>query len=103
MATISKEDHIALCYKSPIYFVRDMLGRKPTKQQEKVLNELAYPGSKIAIASGHGIGKSTLLSWCGLWFLATRDNAKIPCTAPTAHQLEDILWGEVRSSIGNIS
>ncbi len=102
MATISKEDHIALCYKSPIYFVRDMLGRKPTKQQEKVLNELAYPGSKIAIASGHGIGKSTLLSWCGLWFLATRDNAKIPCTAPTAHQLEDILWGEVRSSIGNM-
>ncbi len=102
MPIISKEEHIALCFKSPIYFVRDMLGRKPTKQQEQVLNDIAYPGTKIAIASGHGIGKSTLLAWCALWFLATRENAKIPCTAPTAHQLEDILWGELRSSIGRM-
>lgn len=96
---MTKDEHLAACHKSPAFFVREMLGMKPTKQQEQVLNEMAYPGTKIAIASGHGIGKSTLLSWIALWFLATRDNAKIPCTAPTAHQLEDILWGELRAGV----
>jgi len=32
---------------------------------------------------------------CILWFMATRYKAKIPCTAPTAHQLFDILWSEL--------
>ncbi len=91
-----------MCFESPVFFVENMLGRKPTSQQRQVLEVIAHPGSKCAIASGHGIGKSTLLSWCALWFLATRENAKIPCTAPTAHQLEDILWGELRENIARM-
>jgi hypothetical protein len=30
-----------------------------------------------------------------MWYLETHDYAKVPCTAPTAHQLRDILWGEL--------
>ena len=29
------------------------------------------------------------------WFLLTRMPCKIPCTAPSAHQLEDVLWSEL--------
>ena len=36
-----------------------------------------------------------MLSWLILNWLVTRYPAKIACTAPTAHQLEDVLWGEV--------
>jgi len=50
---------------------------------------------RISIKSGHGVGKSTFLSWCILWYLLTRYPAKIACTAPTAHQLSDVLWGEL--------
>ena len=36
-----------------------------------------------------------MMSWLILWWLSTRFPAKIAATAPTAHQLEDVLWGEV--------
>jgi hypothetical protein len=29
------------------------------------------------------------------WFVETHDFSKIPCTAPSSHQLRDILWGEL--------
>jgi len=50
---------------------------------------------RIAVRSGHGVGKSALLAWIILWWMLTRFPQKIACTAPTSHQLEDVLWGEV--------
>jgi len=38
---------------------------------------------------------SSALSWLVLWGLVCYDDIKIPCTAPTAHQLSDILLAEV--------
>ena len=45
--------------------------------------------------SGHGVGKSALESWIIWWYISTRPYPKILCTAPTKHQLHDILWAEV--------
>lgn len=50
---------------------------------------------KISIASGHGIGKSSCISWIILWFLFVSYNAQVPCTAPTADQMYDVLWKEL--------
>jgi len=50
---------------------------------------------RVTIRSGHGVGKSAFLSWLILWFLGTRFPARIGCTAPTSHQLSDVLWGEL--------
>lgn len=52
--------------------------------------------NRISIRSGHGIGKSTTLSWLLLWFLFCFKDAQIPCTAPTSDQIHDILWKEVQ-------
>ena len=41
-------------------------------------------------------GKTTLLSWIVLWWGSFRDDVKIPMTAPTSHQLYDLLLPEVR-------
>lgn len=54
---------------------------------------------KISAVSGHGVGKSVTLAWLILWFLFCYKNAQIPCTAPTAEQMHDILWKEVASWI----
>lgn len=35
------------------------------------------------------------MAWCVLWFLACYFPAKVPATAPTSHQLEDVLWAEI--------
>lgn len=52
--------------------------------------------ARISIVSGHGIGKSTLLSWLILWFLFVHPDSQIPCTAPTASSLFDVLWKEIK-------
>jgi phage terminase large subunit len=50
---------------------------------------------RVAIRSGHGIGKTAFLSWLILWWVLTRSPSRIACTANTASQLSDILWAEV--------
>ena len=35
------------------------------------------------------------MAWTILWFMATHYPCKIPCTAPTSHQLSDVLWAEI--------
>lgn len=50
---------------------------------------------KLSIASGHGIGKTAVLSWIILWFLFVNYNSQVPCTAPTADQMYDVLWKEL--------
>ncbi len=77
----------------PVLFVRQVLNAEPDDWQAEALQALAdYP--RVAIRSGHGVGKTALESWALLWFLFTRPFPKIPCTAPTRQQLYDILWAE---------
>src|SRR5512139_781817 len=80
---------------SPSTFVTEALGAMPEPWQQQALDALPQH-KRIAIRSGHGIGKSALLAWCILWFGFTRQDGKIPSTAPTSHQLEDVLLSEVR-------
>ena len=88
-------DMVAQFQREPWTFVKEILKAEPTDQQLEALVALAFPGSKVSIRSGHGTGKSALLSWLILWFLSCFTECKIPCTAPTSHQLEDILWSEL--------
>ncbi|MDR6538858.1 hypothetical protein [Variovorax soli] len=71
-----------------------MLGATPTDQQWDASREIVKR-RRVSIRSGHGTGKSTFMAWCVLWFLACYFPAKVPATAPTAHQLEDVLWSEI--------
>lgn len=79
---------------SPTAFARDILHAEPTEQQIEVL-EAVKGNTAIAARSGHGIGKTALEAWVILWFLTLHPFAKVPCTAPTGHQLDDILWPEI--------
>jgi len=78
----------------PIGFVTCIIGAKPTREQAAILNAIASK-EHVSVRSGHGIGKSTSLAWLILWFICTRPEARIPCTAPTSKQLYDILWAEI--------
>lgn len=60
---------------------------------DKAVNGNSLP--KISIASGHGVGKTSTMSWVILWFLFGRFDSQIPCTAPTATQMYDVLWKEL--------
>ncbi len=78
----------------PVEFVEDIIGAKPDAAQAKILQSVA-DNQMTSVRSGHGVGKSTVEAWAIIWFMLTRPFPKIPCTAPTQHQLFDILWAEI--------
>lgn len=84
----------------PVHFVEDIIRATPDPEQAKILESVAH-NPMTSVRSGHGIGKSTVEAWVVLWFLATRPFPKIPCTAPTQHQLFDILWAEISKWLRN--
>jgi hypothetical protein len=50
---------------------------------------------RIAVASGHGIGKSALVAWIILWAMSTRPHLNGVVTANTSQQLESKTWREL--------
>lgn len=80
-----------------------MPGVQISSHQKQAMDEISKY-QKVGIESGHGTGKSTTFSWIGQWFLCTRGNkaskVRLPCIAPTYHQLQDVLWPEVKFWLG---
>ena len=75
----------------------------PDIWQQEVLNQVGEycrkiadgenPGPlQLAVASGHGIGKSALVAWIIGWFMSTRDHPQIVVTANTETQLLTKTW-----------
>ena len=81
---------------NPILFAEQICGMKPTAQQKEVMKAVARPGAMVSIASGHGTGKSATFAILALWFVSTRTECRVPVTAPSQHQLFDIIWAEIR-------
>ncbi len=52
---------------------------------------------RVAVSSGHGIGKSALTAWLILWIMSTRPGAKISVTANTMTQLETKTWAALQT------
>ena len=71
-------------------------GHDLTSEEEKYSKKIG-----LSIMSGHGTGKDCFASWIILWFLFCFPFPKIPCTAPTGHQLKDVLWGEISKWLRN--
>jgi hypothetical protein len=51
---------------------------------------------RMATASGHGIGKSTLVAWIVDWIMSTRPNCQGTITANTYTQLETKTWAAIQ-------
>lgn len=76
----------------------------PDDWQVRVLHRLgealragveAQAAIRIAVASGHGVGKTALVAWLILWFISTRTNPQIVVTANTKNQLDGKTWREL--------
>jgi len=89
-------DHEILQYQEhPDWFVEDIIEVKPTSQQRDALRAIGeHPA--VAVKSGHGTGKTAMEAWLIQWFLTMFPESRVPATAPTGHQLEDLLWPELR-------
>ena len=96
MADNPYRDFVRRFYRDPVGFVRVVLGAEPDAWQIQFLEWIAQDERRIAIASGHGVGKSTAAAWAMLWYLLTRYPVKVVVTAPTSAQLYDALFAELK-------
>lgn len=78
----------------PALFAQEALGACPEEWQWKA-SKILVEQRRLSIRSGHGVGKSAFFAWIVLWFMCCYFPAKVPATAPTGHQLSDILWAEI--------
>lgn len=82
--------------KGPDYWQADVLEtlRKELEKREHTPAEV-FAAICIAVASGHGIGKTSLVAWLIHWFISCYPNPQILVTAGTAAQLEKKTWREL--------
>jgi phage terminase large subunit len=95
-------DFIAAYRDHPVLFVREVLGATPLPWQEDFLRAVARGERRISVRAGHGVGKSTVCSWALIWHMVTRYPQKSVVTAPTAAQLFDALYSELKSWINKL-
>jgi len=95
-------DFIAAYRDHPVLFVREVLGANPLPWQEDFLRAVARGERRISVRAGHGVGKSTVCSWALIWHMVTRYPQKSVVTAPTAAQLFDALYSELKSWINKL-
>lgn len=62
----------------------------------RLLHDPDHEGAlRLAVASGHGIGKGALTAWLIQWFMVTRPRPQIVVTANTESQLTTKTWREL--------
>ena len=105
-------DFLGSCSHDPLRFVAGIFpwGEKgtdleaftgPDEWQTKILRDIRDGLStiddaiRVAVASGHGIGKSALVSWIILWAMSTKEDTKGVVTANTESQLKTKTWAEL--------
>jgi len=83
----------------PVGFCGDILGIELWERQREIL-ESVRDHPLTSAKSGHRIGKSTAAAAAALWFYSSFDDARVIMTAPTARQVEGILWRDLRKLHG---
>lgn len=86
----------------PVGFVRDVLGAEPDAWQAAVMMDVARGERRISVRAGHGVGKSTFVAWLAIWHMVAKYPQKTVMTAPTAGQLFDALFAEIKLWINRL-
>lgn len=78
-----------------VLFDRKVIGSTTCDPQQDELLRALDTADNVVVKAGHGTGKTSGIAKIILHYICTRPMCKIPCTAPTKHQLFDVLWPEL--------
>lgn len=79
----------------PVRFAREILGVEPWAKQIEIL-EAVRDNLRVAVKSGHKVGKSSSAAMLALWFYCSFESARVVMTSTTSRQVDAILWRELR-------
>src|SRR3954447_669675 len=83
--------------KCPIRYMREVLGVDPWAKRREITRLLQTPPYKVLVKASHGCGKTWLAAaLTSYWYDTHPENSSVITTAPTARDVKDLLWTEVR-------
>lgn len=82
-------------------FAEQVLGLTLWSKQREILQSVSTH-EKTVVKSCHGTGKTFISAAAVVWFLYTRSPAIVFTTAPTAPQVEKLLWKEINVAYGKL-
>jgi hypothetical protein len=85
----------------PVGYARDVLKVTWWPKQIEIAEALCKPPYRVLVKASHSVGKSHLGGGLVNWLYDTRNPGVVLTTAPTARQVRDILWKEVRRQRGD--
>jgi hypothetical protein len=80
----------------PLGYARDVLGVQWWAKQEAIALSLLKPPYRTLVKACHKVGKTMLGGGLVNWWYDSHDPGLCITTAPTARQVKDLLWKEVR-------
>lgn len=83
----------------PVEYAQEILGFHAWSKQREIM-ESVRDHPRTAVRACHGVGKTAGAAQVALWFLETHPNSRVITTAPTWAQVEQLLWREIRGSVG---
>lgn len=92
---LDQESLIERWYLDPDRFDRDVWPADPPEPWQSEASALVAGQDRVAIRSGHGVGKSAWLARRIIWWGSTRNPWKVGCTAPSSSTMFDALWSEL--------
>ena len=95
-----KDEAIRQSILDPVLFCKAWLQVQPWMKQQEIISDI-FNYHKVAVKSCHASGKSFIASCAVLSFLARFKNAVVITTAPTARQVTDVLWKQIKSLATN--
>lgn len=99
---ISYEEAVAAAerLKDPLFLIENGLGIQLWDKQKEIV-ESVWKNKYTAVKASYNVGKTFVAAAITLAWLIPNINSKALTTAPTAKQVEDLLWGEIRSMVSN--
>jgi phage terminase large subunit len=80
-------------FNDPVAYAREALGVEPWSRQIEILEAVAqHP--RVAVRSGHKVGKSNSLSVIAHWWCDTRPDGWVVMSSSSGRQVKSILWEE---------
>lgn len=86
--------------KEPLWFSREVLGAELWGKQREII-ESVRDNAQTAVPACHASGKSHVAARIVLQFLFAYPDSKVITTAPTARQVEAVLWAEIAAAHAN--
>jgi hypothetical protein len=94
-ATLARVPYNPAWEHDPVLFAWEALGIACWGRQAELLRAVAAH-RRVAVKSGHKVGKSTSAVILALWRVCTRPRARVIMTSSSGRQVRAILWKELR-------